>query len=288
MKYIVIAFTAFVVSIANAQNAHHAEDYQIWHQEAGSPEMAQIERFDLLTFWIIIPITLFVLGLLLFIMIRFREKTNPKPSDLTHNTTLEVIWTVIPIIILIVIAIPSFRLLSDQIYPPQKPEITIKATGHQWYWTYQYQDVNADIEFDSRPIGVAEIAGSVEEAQKERQDSGKTNLQEYPRLLAVDNEMVVPVNTVIRILVTAEADGVIHAFAMPSFGLKMDGIPGRINEVFFTPTKTGLFYGQCSELCGKYHAYMPIAIRVVNQNTFDKWVSVAQDDIENATRELVN
>lgn len=277
-------FATFFASgqIAIAQSAG-PKPGQIWHPEPASQGMEDIVRFDVLTFWIIIPITLFVFGLLFYAMVRFRASANPEPSTVTHNTTIEIIWTLAPILILLVIAVPSFKLLSSQFNPPQEPSLTIKATGYQWYWEYEYQD-DSQLSFESRPIGVAEISGSEEAAQQERLDLGKTDLNLYPRLLAVDNELVVPLGQVIRVLVTA--DDVIHDFAMPVFGLKMDGLPGRINEVFFQPNRTGLFYGQCSELCGKYHAYMPIAVRVVEEREYEDWLRRAADDLEEANRAL--
>ena len=275
-------WSALIVS-ASAQAAQPT-DWQWWHQPAASPNMEAIEAFDILTFWIIIPITFFVLGLLVYVMVKFRASANPVPSKTTHNTTIEVIWTLGPIAILVFLAIPSFQLLTSQFNPPKEPTVTIKATGYQWYWGYEYQD-DAEISFESRPIGVPEIAGSVEQAEAERVALGKQDLAEYPRLLAVDNEVVVPVGEVVRVLVTA--GDVIHNFAMPAFGLKMDGYPGRVNETFFQATKEGLYYGQCSELCGKYHAYMPIAIRVVSEDDFEVWKDMAGDDVDAANKALM-
>ena len=193
---------------------------------------------------IIVIISLFVLGLLIWIVVRFNKKSNPTPSRTTHNTFLEVAWTVIPVIILVVIAVPSFRLLFLQLDTP-KADLTIKATGKQWYWSYAYPD-HGKFEFDSLMAA-----------------------DKKPRLLGVDNEMVVPVNKVVRVQTTG-AD-VIHAFAVPAFGIKIDAIPGRLNETWFKATKTGMFYGQCSELCGKDHAFMPIAVRVVSDQEFAAW-----------------
>ena len=281
----VAAAVAGIVASSRAAFAEGLKDWQIWHQPAASPGMEAIESFDVMTFWVITPITLFVMALLLYVMVRFNAKANPEPSKTTHNTTIEIVWTVAPILILLIVAIPSFKLLTSQFNPPEEPALTIKATGYQWYWGFEYQDADAEIEFEARPIGSEEIAGSKEAAQKEREDLGKTDLKVYPRLLAVDNELVVPVGKVIRVLVTA--GDVIHNFAMPAFGLKMDGIPGRLNETFFQPTREGLYYGQCSELCGKYHAYMPIAIRVVSEEQFETWVDMAGDDVRAANEELM-
>jgi cytochrome c oxidase subunit 2 len=203
---------------------------------------------------VIVAITIFVLILLFVIMVRFNARANPVPSRTTHHTLLEVAWTVIPVAILVVIAVPSFRLLFFQLNPPQA-EVTVKATGKQWFWSYSYPD-NGNFEFDSLLV----------------QD--KDRKPDQPRLLAVDNEMVVPVNKVVRVLTTGS--DVIHAFAVPSFGVKIDSIPGRINETWFRATREGVYYGQCSELCGKDHAYMPIAVRVVSEQAFATWVDQAK------------
>ena len=218
-------------------------------QEAASPVMVNIISFHNLLLALITIITLFVLALLIIVMVKFNAKANPVPSKTTHNTLIEVAWTLIPVLILVVIAVPSFRLLFQELDIP-KPDVTIKATGKQWYWSYAYPD-NGKFEFDSLLA----------------QDK-------QPRLLGVDNEMVVPVNKVIRVQTTA-AD-VIHAFALPAFGVKIDAIPGRLNETWFKATQTGMFYGQCSELCGKDHAFMPIAIRVVSDQEFAAWTEAAK------------
>ncbi len=218
-------------------------------QPAGSPVMEQITWFHNMLLWIITIITLFVLGLLIAVVVKFNAKSNPVPSRTTHNTLIEVAWTLIPVLILVAIAVPSFRLLFLELDIP-KADLTIKATGKQWYWSYAYPD-NGKFEFDSLMA----------------QDK-------QPRLLGVDNEMVVPVNKVIRVQTTG-AD-VIHSFAVPAFGIKIDAIPGRLNETWFKATQTGMYYGQCSELCGKDHAFMPIAVRVVSDQDFVAWVETAK------------
>jgi len=187
------------------------------------------------------------------VIVRFNARANPTPSRTTHNTLLEVAWTVIPVVILVVIAIPSFRILFVQLNTPPA-DLTVKATGKQWYWSYGYPD--SKFEFDSLML-----------KENERKP-------DQPRLLAVDNEMVVPVNKVVRVQTTG-AD-VIHSWAIPSFGVKIDAIPGRLNETWFKATKVGMYYGQCSELCGKDHAYMPIAVRVVSDQEFTAWVEDAK------------
>ncbi len=218
-------------------------------QESASPVMDNIIWFHNMLLWIITIITLFVLALLIIVVVKFNARSNPIPSRTTHNTLIEVAWTLIPVLILVTIAVPSFRLLFEELDIP-KADLTIKATGKQWYWSYAYPD-NGKFEFDSLL------------AQDKK-----------PRLLGVDNEMVVPVNKVVRIQTTG-AD-VIHSFAMPAFGIKIDAIPGRLNETWFKATKLGMFYGQCSELCGKDHAFMPIAVRVVNDQEFAAWVETAK------------
>jgi len=216
--------------------------------------MDNIVWFHNFLFWLITIITLFVLALLVIVMVKFNAKANPIPSKTTHNTLIEVAWTIIPVLILVGIAVPSFRLLFQQLDIP-KADLTIKATGKQWYWSYSYPD-HGKFEFDSLMV-----------AEKDLKPG-------QPRLLAADNEMVVPVNKVVRIQTTG-AD-VIHAFAVPAFGIKIDSVPGRLNETWFKATKVGMFYGQCSELCGKDHAFMPIAVRVVNDQEFAAWVEGAK------------
>jgi cytochrome c oxidase subunit 2 len=218
-------------------------------QESATPVMDYITWFHNFLFVLITVITLFVLALLVVVVIKFNARANPVPSRTTHNTLIEVAWTLIPVVILVGIAVPSFRLLFLQLDVP-KADLTIKATGKQWYWSYAYPD-NGKFEFDSLLV----------------QDK-------KPRLLGVDNEMVVPVNKIVRIQTTG-AD-VIHSFAVPAFGIKIDAIPGRLNETWFKATKLGMFYGQCSELCGKDHAFMPIAVRVVNDQEFTAWVEGAK------------
>jgi cytochrome c oxidase subunit 2 len=218
-------------------------------QEAATPVMENITWFHNFLFWLITVITLFVLALLVMVVVKFNAKANPVPSRTTHNTLIEVAWTLIPVLILVGIAVPSFRLLFLELDIP-KADLTIKATGKQWYWSYAYPD-HGKFEFDSLL------------AQDKK-----------PRLLGVDNEMVVPVNKVVRIQTTG-AD-VIHSFAVPAFGIKIDSVPGRLNETWFKATKVGMFYGQCSELCGKDHAFMPIAVRVVSDQEFAEWVEGAK------------
>ncbi|WP_246339841.1 cytochrome c oxidase subunit II [Ancylobacter tetraedralis] len=228
--------------------------WQINLQGAASPVMESIHSFHDFLLFIIIGVVVLVLALLIVVALKFNEKANPVPSRTTHNTLIEVAWTVVPVLILVAIAIPSFRLLFLELDLP-KADLTVKVTGHQWYWSYEYPD-NGPFSFDSLMVATEDLKPG------------------QPRLLAVDNEVVVPVNKIVRIQVTA-AD-VIHSFALPSFGVKIDALPGRLNESWFQATKEGVYYGQCSELCGKDHAFMPISIRVVSESEFTAWVSEAK------------
>jgi cytochrome c oxidase subunit 2 len=220
--------------------------------QPGVTEVARgIHQFHTLLFWIITGVTAFVLVLLLYVMARFNKRANPTPKKFTHNLFVEVVWTVVPVIILVVIAAFSFPLLFKQEQIPQA-ELTIKATGNTWNWSYAYPDQN--VEFLSNPI-------SEEEAKE----------QNRPFRMAVDEPLVVPVNTTVRVLVTA--NDVIHAFSVPSLGIKEDGIPGRVNETWFKADTTGTFYGFCQELCGIGHSYMPIEVRVVTQPQFEAFIA---------------
>ncbi len=206
--------------------------------------------------WVITIITLFVGALLLVCIFRFNERKNPNPSRTSHNTMIEIAWTVIPILILVGIAIPSFRILREQLIIPEA-EVVVKVTGHAWYWSYEYPEDQGGFMFTSNMM-----------TQEEATAAGQ------PYLFAVDNEVVVPVNRTVALQVTA-AD-VLHAFAMPSFGIKIDAVPGRLNETWFRAEREGIYYGQCSELCGALHAFMPIAIRVVSDEQYAAWIADAQ------------
>src|SRR5271154_6887739 len=234
--------------------------WQIGLQQSATPVKDDIVWFHDLLLWVIGGITLFVPAGLIIIMIKFNARANPTPSRTTHNTLLEVAWTVVPVIILVFIALPSFRILFFQLNTPPA-DLTIKATGKQWYWTYAYPD-NGNFEFDSLIL-----------TEKERKP-------DQPRLLSVDNEIVVPVNKVVRVQVTGAE--VIHSFAVPSFGIKIDAVPGRLNETWFKVTKEGTYYGQYSELCGKDHAFMPIAVRAVSEQAFMTWVEEAKKKFASA------
>jgi len=245
-----------LIGVASVAWAAHPEPWQMGFQPPASPVMEEIENFHDELLVIITVITAFVLGLLLYVMWRFSEKRNPTPSKTTHNTLIEIVWTVVPVLILVYIAFKSFPLLYFTDVTPE-PDMTIKATGHQWFWSYEYPD-NGNFTFDAYMIQDADI---------------DTSKGQY-RLLEADNQVVVPIDTTIKVLLAAE--DVIHAFAMPAFGVKEDAVPGRLNETWFKATKEGVYYGQCSELCGNGHAYMPIVIKVVSKADFDTWVKEAQ------------
>ena len=235
-------------------------DWQIGPQESVTPVGDQIIGFHTYLLIVISVITAFVLALLVYVMFRFNARANPTPSRTTHNTLLEVAWTLIPVLILLSIAIPSFKYLFFQLDIP-KADVTIKVIGQQWFWTYTYSD--AKLEFSSNMLKDDERKAKLDKDPK----------ADVPRLLAVDNELVVPVNKVVRVQVIG-AD-VIHAFAVPSFGIKIDAIPGRLNETWFKATREGVYYGQCSELCGKDHAFMPIMVRVVSEQAYTAWLADA-------------
>jgi len=216
--------------------------------------MDDIASFNTFLFWITTAIAVFVLILLGIVMVRFNARANPQPSRTTHNTVLEIAWTIIPVIILVAIAVPSFRLLYLELDVP-KPDLTVKVTGKQWYWSYAYPD-NGNFEYDSTLV-----------AEKDLKPG-------QLRLLTVDNELVVPVNKVVHVLV-AGAD-VIHSFTVPSFGIRIDAVPGRLNDTWFKATREGTYHGQCSELCGTDHAFMPIVVRVVSESDFKTWIAQAK------------
>ncbi|MTI07719.1 cytochrome c oxidase subunit II [Roseibium denhamense] len=261
------------------------ENWQLGFQASVSEVMDDITWFNNFTLVIITVITLFVLGLLIYCAVKFSSKNNPVPSRTSHNTMIEVVWTVVPILILVVIAIPSFRLLYKQLDIPEY-EMTVKAVGYQWYWGYEYTDENMnELYFDSYMVGDAYDADADLAARTEFAEARGVSVNEVPRLLAVDYEMVVPVDTTVRLQVTA-AD-VIHAFAMPSMGLKIDAIPGRLNETWFRAREEGIYYGQCSELCGTLHAFMPLAIRVVSKEQYEQWAVAAQDNVDDANAQLM-
>ena len=260
-KFLFIFSGIFIYQVALADQP---KDWQLGFQNPASDGMRDIVNFhNNLLLPIIIAISVFVLFLMLYACVRFRASANPNPSKRTHNVTVEILWTLIPCLILIVMAVPSFKILYKQDTIP-KADLTIKAVGYQWYWGYEYPDEN--IIFDSYMIEEKDLR------------------TDQPRLLSVDNEVVVPVNKVVKVLITA--NDVLHAWALPAFGVKRDAVPGRINETWFKAEKVGTYYGQCSELCGIKHAFMPITVKVVSDEEYQEWLSearvkFAKEEIEN-------
>lgn len=242
---------------SNWAAASQPEPWQIGMQPAATPIAEQMHDFHTLLLVITIAIVIFVLGLMITVFVRFNAKANPVPSKTAHNTLIEVVWTLAPIIILLVIAIPSFRLLFAQDTTPPS-DLTIKAIGHQWYWTYEYPD--AGFEFDAFLVDESDLKPG------------------QPRLLETDTHVVVPVGAVVKLLVTAAPEDVIHAWAVPAFGVKMDAVPGRLNETWFRADREGTYYGQCSELCGALHGYMPITVDVVSKAEYETWLAAAKRD----------
>jgi len=228
-------------------------NWQMGFQQSATPVMDNIVWFHDFLLWVIVSITVFVLALLIIVMVKFNARSNPVPSRTTHNTTIEIIWTVVPVAILVAIFLPSIKLLFYQLNTPPT-ELTVKATGKQWFWSYSYPDNK--FEFDSLMVQDKDLKAG------------------QPRLLAVDNEMVVPVNKVVRVLVIG-AD-VIHSYSVPAFGIKIDAVPGRVNETWFKAEREGMYYGQCSQLCGRDHAFMPIAVRVVSEKEYSAWLDMAK------------
>ncbi|MDA9966954.1 cytochrome c oxidase subunit II [Candidatus Pelagibacter sp.] len=247
-------FTVLATILSTHAWANQPKNWQLGFQDSASQGMTEIVSFhNNILLPVIIAISVFVLFLMIYVCIRFRASKNPNPSKTTHNVAVEVLWTLIPCLILIVMAVPSFKILYKQDTIP-KADVTVKAIGYQWYWGYEYPDEN--IIFESYMI---------------KEDELKEN---QPRLLTVDNEVVVPVNKVVKVLITA--NDVLHAWALPSFGVKRDAVPGRINETWFKAEKVGTYYGQCSELCGIQHAFMPITVRVVTDEEYAIWLAEAK------------
>ncbi len=271
--------------------ADQPREWQMNLQPPASPLMDRVVGFHDLVLYIIAAITLFVLALMVWVLIRYNERANPTPSRTTHNTLIEIVWTVVPVLILVVIAVPSFRLL----YYAEKaadPTITIKARGHQWYWTYVY-DSSLQVGPDGKPVmkdgkPVDTLAdgrfvfesrlvcrGSAEKADRDSCASFEKEKGRKPlRLLEVSNEVVIPTATQVRVLVVGM--DVIHAWGVPSMGVKIDAVPGRVNETWIYAKSPGLYYGQCSELCGRDHGFMPIAVRAVPRAEYEAWLAQAK------------
>ncbi len=258
MMRIFLAIAAFLTmstgAFAQEEGVRHAEPWGLGLVGAGSPQMADLISFHNLLLVIITVITLFVLALLIWVMVRFNERSNPTPSRTSHNTLIEVVWTIVPILILLVIAVPSFKLLINW-HDVEDSEMTLKVTGYQWYWGYEYPD-NGGFSFDAIMKEDAELADG------------------EPRLLTTDNLVVLPVDTKIKVQVTAADVG--HSWAMPAAGGKIDAWPGHLNELPVQFNETGMYYGQCSELCGRNHGFMPITVKVVSKEEFAAWVEEAK------------
>lgn len=251
---LIIAISLFLTGQSTATFASGAKNWQLGFQEPATPVMEQIYNVHNIVLLIILGIAAVVFLGLVYILFRFRESKNPIPSKCTHNTPLEVLWTVIPCLLLIIIAIPTFKTMyfMDKV---EDPDMTLKITSYQWYWNYEYPDEK--VKFDSMMVETEDL--------KEGQ----------PRLLTVDNPIVIPVNTKVRLILTS-AD-VLHSWTIPSFGVKMDCIPGRLNEAWISVKREGIYHGQCSELCGMKHGYMPIAVKAVSKKTYEKWLKTAKD-----------
>jgi cytochrome c oxidase subunit 2 len=245
-----------IATLSSASAAGRSEPWQMWFQEPASPVMERIVELNSFLLVIEFAVVFLVMAIMAYIILRFNSKANPVPSKTSHNTLLEVIWTAVPVIILVVISIPSLKLLyyADR---AQDAEMTLKVTGHQWYWTYTYPD-NGDFEFDANLVPEEDLEG------------------DQPRLLATDNPVVLPINTTIRVLLTS--DDVIHNWAVPSLGLKLDTVPGRTNETWVRINAEGTYYGMCSELCGIFHGFMPIQIEAVSKEAFLAWTEKAKTE----------
>jgi cytochrome c oxidase subunit 2 len=259
----------------------YAKPWQMGLQPAASPSMEGIHWFhNGLLLPIITAIALFVLALLLIVVVKFNAKANPVPSGTTHNTMIEVLWTVIPILILVVIAVPSFRLLYLQRDIPAS-DMTIKVIGNPgWNWTYEYPDLGTTEDGSVKVSFTASLDDRARDMETAKQ-------ADVPYLLKTDNPVIVPVGKIVKLIVTSDPDGIIHAWTIPQFGMKIDAIPGRLNQDWFKAEREGVFYGQCSELCGKDHAYMPIEVHAVSQEAFDTWAKTAQTaGLEEAYKQL--
>jgi cytochrome c oxidase subunit 2 len=277
-----------LVAILAVPTLAHANPtpWEITLQPAASPIMEMVERFNDGVLIVMALIVVFVLALLGYVVVKFNARANPVASRTTHNTLIEVLWTIVPILILVGISVPSFSLLFAEhdparaipgFNPATDKQITIKAIGNQWYWSYEYPD-NSDFSFDSNMAQSDELKS------------------DQPRLLGVDNEMVVPIGTVIRMQVIG--NDVIHSFSVPSFGIKIDAVPGRLNETWFRADREGVYYGQCDQLCGEApssdpndlhgHAYMPIAVRAVSPALFDQWAKMAATNLKAANQQLAS
>ena len=271
-SWIVAGLTLVLPTLASAQTSDevHSKPWQLGFPEPATDLMSDIDSFHNFLLWVITIITLIVLGLLLWVIVRYNSKSNKSARQFSHNTMVEVLWTVIPIIILVVLFVPSLRLIvKAEVSPP--PDVIIKAIGQSWFWEYEYQKV-----FDDEEVEI-EFAANIVARTHEEEKEARATRPDVVRLLSTDNAVVVPVDKVVQIVVTADAGGVLHAWAIPAFGVKVDAVPGRKNQIWFKANKTGTFYGQCSELCGVGHSFMPIEVHVVSEEDFNAWVKETDD-----------
>lgn len=263
----IAGFSASGVSSAWAADYGKPTDYAYGFQLPVTEVAEDIQWFhNAILTPLIVVISLFVLALLIYVCVKFSEKANPTPSKNSHNSVLEFLWTVAPVVILLLICIPSFKLLYKQ-YDYPKPDVVVKAIGHQWYWEYQYPDAGENVSFEAYMVEDEDLKPG------------------QPRLLTTDNEVVVPVNKVVHVLVTAS--DVIHNWTIPSFGSKTDAVPGRTTATWFKATREGVYYGQCSELCGIRHAFMPITVRVVNDAQYGKWIEARKSGDDDAVEAVM-
>ena len=271
--WVLAALATLLLAAPAAAGTGQPSPGQLGFQGAVTPIAEQIQWLHDYVNVIIFAITAFVLALMLWVMWRYSEKRNPEPSRTTHNTVVEVLWTVIPVLILIAIAVPSFRLLYAQYtFPP--PDLTIKAVGHTWNWTHEFPDQKFSVDFVM-----------MQDADREEAIKAGMPADQVPRNLAVDNEVLVPVNKVVHVLVTST--DVIHAWRVPSFGTMTDAVPGRITATWFKANREGIYFGQCSELCGKDHAFMPIAVRVVSDGVFKEWADATKARNRRKVKEII-
>jgi cytochrome c oxidase subunit 2 len=261
LKIILSSFITIFISnqALSAENIGAAHPWGLNLREAFSPVMAEMVSFHNALIWLIVIISLFVLALLVIIVVKFNTKANPKASKTTHNTFIEIAWTAIPVLILVVMAVPSFKLLYKSDVVPEA-HMTVKAIGHQWYWSYEYPD-HGNFTYD------AWLVQDKEDMEGEDRP--------FTRLLTTDTRVVVPVGKVIRVQMTST--DVLHSWAVPSLGVKKDAVPGRLNELWFEADREGIFYGQCSELCGTNHGFMPIEVHAVSEEEFLAWVEDSKE-----------
>jgi len=261
LKIILSSFITLFISnqALSAENIGAAHPWGLNLREAFSPVMAEMVSFHNALIWLIVIISLFVLALLVIIVVKFNTKANPKASKTTHNTFIEIAWTAIPVLILVVMAVPSFKLLYKSDVVPEA-HMTVKAIGHQWYWSYEYPD-HGNFTYD------AWLVQDKEDMEGEDRP--------FTRLLTTDTRVVVPVGKVIRVQMTST--DVLHSWAVPSLGVKKDAVPGRLNELWFEADREGIFYGQCSELCGTNHGFMPIEVHAVSEEEFLAWVEDSKE-----------